>query len=83
MVMKISLRLSESLLSIYESAGQELDENIDLEFEGPLSVRQIIESAGINPMLTPLISVGGVTCGLGSVIRHDAEITLIGPLAGG
>ena len=81
--MLITLRLSESLLSIYRASGQELDETIVLALEGPLSIKEILESAGINPILTPLVLLGKQTYKLDHCLEQDTVITLIGPLAGG
>ena len=81
--MQITLRLSESLLSIYRSSGQNFDETITLELEGEPNINQILAHVGISPLLTPLISIEGRTCGLSHSLEKDTEITLIGPLAGG
>ena len=79
----ITLRLSESLLSIYRDSGNMMGEVVTITLMGPLSVHEILEHAGISSFLTPLISVDGQICSLNHIVNHDSVITLIGPLAGG
>lgn len=81
--MRITLRLSESLLSIYRASEKEFDETIVLDLDGSMSIRQVLQHVGINPILTPLISIEGQTYGLDHILEDSSVITLIGPLAGG
>lgn len=82
--MQITLKLSESLLSIYKTAGIDFKETFNLKSDYPLTIREILLRAEISPMLTPMIIVNNKSCSsFNEVIVEDSTITLIGPLAGG
>lgn len=82
--MQITMKMSESLLSIYKSSGKVFNETFVIESEASMTIKEIIMQAGISPMLTPMIMVNNKCCGsLNEVIVEDSTITLIGPLAGG
>ena len=81
--MIITLKLSESLLSIYYAAGRPMAETIVMELAEPLTIAQILEQAGINQLLTPMVIIDDEVCKLTQLIEHSSVITLIGPLAGG
>jgi len=81
--MKITLRLSESLLSIYREKGGAPGEIIVIDVEEPATVAEIVELAGVNLLLAPLILLDGAACRPDAAVANDAVITLIGPLAGG
>ncbi|MDF2676192.1 MAG: hypothetical protein K0Q97_485 [Bacillota bacterium] len=82
--MKITLRLSESLLSIYRETANPLNEVMVINLEEPTTLHSIIIKAGINPSLTPMIIINNKRISsLNLLIDNDEIITLIGPLAGG
>lgn len=82
--MKITLRLSESLLSIYRETANPLKEVRVLNLDEPTKLHSILMKAGINPSLTPMIIINNKrVSSLDFLIDYDATITLIGPLAGG
>lgn len=82
--MQITLKLSESLLSIYKTAGIDFEEIFNLESDNSLTIGEILLKAKISPMLTPMIIVNNRSCSsYNEVIAEDSTITLIGPLAGG
>jgi sulfur carrier protein ThiS len=81
--MIITLKLSESLLSIYHAAGQHMAETIVMELTEPMTIAQILEQVGINPLLTPMVLVDEEMCKPTQLIEQNSAITLIGPLAGG
>jgi hypothetical protein len=81
--MRITLELSESLLSIYNESGQALQESIVIESDIPLTIGHILAKAGINPLLAPMIVIDDVLRQKEHIVESDSVITLIGPLAGG
>ena len=81
--MKITLKLSESLLSIYHAEGRALEENIIINSEHPLTIARILDKAGINHLLTPMVLIDEKLCKPAQLVKDDCVITLIGPLAGG
>ncbi|SCZ80275.1 MoaD/ThiS family protein [Acidaminobacter hydrogenoformans] len=82
--MQITIKLSESLLSIYKTSGVEFEETFMIDTEGAVTIKEILNQAGISPMLTPMIIVNNKACSsLNEVIDEASTITLIGPLAGG
>jgi hypothetical protein len=82
--MKITLRLSESLLSIYRETANPLNEVMVINLDEPTTLHSIIIKVGINPSLTPMIIINNKRISsLNLLIENDEIITLIGPLAGG
>lgn len=82
--MKITLRLSESLLSIYREMPNPLKEVIVLDLDKSTTLHSILIKAGINPSLTPMVIINNKrVSSLNLLIENDETITLIGPLAGG
>lgn len=82
--MQITLKLSESLLSIYKTAGIDFKETFNIMSDTPMTIRDILMNAEISPILTPMIIVNNKSCSsINEVIVEDSTITLIGPLAGG
>ncbi|MZQ99209.1 MAG: hypothetical protein GT601_16200 [Acidaminobacter sp.] len=82
--MQITIKLSESLLSIYKTAGIDFKETFNIMSDTPMTIRDILMNAEISPMLTPMIIVNNKSCSsINEVIVEDSTITLIGPLAGG
>jgi len=84
MPMKVTLKLSESLLSIYKETEKPLQEIMVLNLENPSTLREILIKADINPLMAPMIIIKNQRCqSLDYLIENDETITLIGPLAGG
>jgi len=84
MDMKVTLKLSESLLSIYREMEIPLEETIVFYIEKPITLLSILLKVGINPLLTPMITIDNKRItSLNYLIENDEIITLIGPLAGG
>ncbi|WP_313163028.1 hypothetical protein [Sedimentibacter sp.] len=82
--MKVTLKLSESLLSIYKETEKPLQEIMVLNLENPSTLREILIKADINPLMAPMIIIKNQRCqSLDYLIENDETITLIGPLAGG
>lgn len=81
--MKITLRLSESLLSIYRETDNPLEEEIVVNIDKPAKLRSILSLVGINPLLAPMIIIDNKNVSLDLLIEKNETITLIGPLAGG
>ncbi|WP_312811186.1 hypothetical protein [Sedimentibacter sp.] len=82
--MKVTLKLSESLLSIYKETEKPLQEIMVLNLENPSTLREILIKADINPLMVPMIIIKNQRCkSLDYLIKNDETITLIGPLAGG
>ena len=77
--MRIVLHLSGGLRAILPH----LPEEIAIDVEEPVSLREILVQAGINPLLVVLITVDGKRGEKDQVIDHDARIGLVGPMAGG
>jgi len=82
-MINITLRLSASLLSILKDAGNPKDETIFLQVEKGITIRQILLSERISPLLVPLISIDSKKQDVNTLVETDETITLIGPLAGG
>lgn len=82
--MKITLRLSESLLSIYRETSNPLQEVMVINLYEPTTLHSIIVKVGINPALVPMIIINNKRVSyLNVLVDNDETITLIGPLAGG
>lgn len=82
--MKITLRISESLLSIYREMGNPLKATLELDLDKPATLNSILLKLGINPILVPMIIIDNKrVSSLDYLIKNDKTIILIGPLAGG
>lgn len=84
----ITLRLSESLLSIFRDAGTPMDETRQIRVETGTTVAQILAQQHINPLLVPMIGLDNgdgrqQRIDIRTALRTDAALTLHGPLAGG
>jgi len=77
--MRITLHLSGGLRAVLG----DLPEEIIIHVEGPASLRHILAQAGINPLLVMMVTVDGERGDKDQAVDHDAEIGLIGPMAGG
>lgn len=77
--MRLTLYLSGGLRAVLEH----LPEEMTIHIRGPASLREVLLQAGINPALVMLITVDGERGDKDQVIDHDAEIVLVGPMAGG
>lgn len=82
-MISITLRLSESLLSILKDAGNPKPEEFQIQAESGTTVRQILAVQSINPLLVPMITRENYKISPDKVLEEDAVITLYGPLAGG
>ncbi|HHV78876.1 MAG TPA: MoaD/ThiS family protein [Firmicutes bacterium] len=56
---------------------------VELEFDEPLSVAQILEKLSINPQLIMSVFSGGQRRGQDYVPRDGEELVLVSPPAGG
>ena len=77
--MRIAVRISNSLRQIVEGLPGELV----VEKSGPLTVGQLAAELKIPRVLIVLALVDGVKCPLDFELTQNAEIDLIGPIAGG
>ncbi|KUO50953.1 MAG: hypothetical protein APF76_03125 [Desulfitibacter sp. BRH_c19] len=78
-MLKIKLSLSGSLRHIYEDKQSE----IVIEVQNPTTVRKLLCSIGINPIVVARVFVNGKCESKDYLIATDEEIVLLGPLAGG
>jgi len=76
---RITLHLSGGLRAVLNHLPGETT----IELEGPAPVRAVLEKAGINPLLVMMVTVDGETTDKEQILVHDAEIALVGPVAGG
>ena len=82
--MKVTLKISESLLAIHREGGRPLKETIEIEIEKPTNLLSILFGEGINPLLVPMVIINNKRLSsLDYLIEQDEVITLVGPLAGG
>lgn len=79
MKLKLKLHLSGGLRAILNHLPPE----IKMEIEGPIPLRDVLVRAGINPLLIMMLTVDGSPGEKDRIIDRDAEIELIGPVAGG
>lgn len=77
--MNITLHLSGGLRAVLGH----LPGKMTIHMEEPATLRHILAIAGINPLIVMQVAVGGKRGDKDQVIDHDAEITLMGPMAGG
>ena len=77
--MKIILRLSGSIRLIYK----ELNEEIVLSVNEPVSIRSLLQMAGMSPMVVPLVYMDGSKKDKDYIVTKDSQINVLGPLAGG
>ncbi len=77
--MRISLHLSGGLRAVLAH----LPETMTLHVDGLASLRDILVRAGINPLLVMVVIVDGERVDKDVVVDQDAEIVLVGPMAGG
>ena len=77
--MKAKVILTGSLQSILEDRPKE----VMLEVDQPVSIRQLLIQMGINPRIVMKVFVDGIQREKGDQIDKEAEIILMGPVAGG
>lgn len=86
-MLAITLRMSESLLSIYRDSGTPMKEIIRLKTEPGTTVLEVIAHQGISPLLVPMVAMttqtGTKRIDKNTPLEKDVELTLYGPLAGG
>lgn len=83
----ITLRLSESLLSIFRDQGTPIQETFQVKAEPGATVLEVIAAQGISPLLVPMVAMttqtGSNRIDKNTSLDKDVELTLYGPLAGG
>ncbi|MCG8616598.1 MAG: hypothetical protein MI802_10310 [Desulfobacterales bacterium] len=85
----ITLRLSESLLCIFRDAGTPKEEISRITIEEGTTVREILATQGINPLLVPMAgfsepdTLDQQRIDLNTPLNISGTLTLYGPLAGG
>jgi len=77
--MEIKLKISNSLLSIYNN----LEEEKTIIIEEVKTIGEILYIIGVNPLLTPIILIENKKVTINHEVSKNTEITLIGPLMGG
>lgn len=77
--MKINIKLSGSLLLIYK----DLDEQMTVHIDEPISIRCLLHKTGIHPSVAPMVLVDGEVRDKDFIIEEEVELMVIGPLAGG
>ncbi len=86
-MLTITLRLSESLLSIFRDTNSPKQETCEILVASGTTIRQILVSQGISPLLVPMVgratAQGSQRIDMDTVLDADAVLTLHGPLAGG
>lgn len=83
----LTVRLSESLLSIFTdaqtNAGRSLAETSQIRVEKGTTVRQVLATMGISPLLVPMASLDNRRVDMDCPLEAEATLTIYGPLAGG
>ncbi len=79
----ITVKLSESLLSILRDAGRPGQPTCRIRVEAGTLVRQVLIDQGISPLLVPLIFLDNRKISVDTPLEADGILTLHGPLAGG
>lgn len=77
--MRVTLQLSGGLRAILTDLSPE----VTIDMEEPASVRDVLIQAGINPLLVMAVTVDGKRVEKTQVLVRDADIRLVGPMAGG
>ena len=81
---KVTLKLTESLLSIFKDMGKPLVETMEVYLDEPTTLRSIVSGIGINPILVPFVRLEDRRqLSLNYLVSNEETITLIGPIAGG
>ena len=79
----LTLKMSESLLSILKDIGCPKQETCRLRVKKHTPVRQVLLAQGISPLLVPMIFLDNRKISMDTPLETDAVLTLHGPLAGG
>ncbi len=83
----ITLRLSESLLSIFRDTGSPRPDTAEISLASATTVKAVLLSQGINPLLVPMASFQtgkeNRRVEKETPLTTDGILTLYGPLAGG
>jgi hypothetical protein len=79
----ITLKLSESLLSILRDMGCPKQETCRIRVESGTSVRQVLIDQGISPLLVPMVFLDNRKISVDTPLETDGVLILHGPLAGG
>ncbi len=81
---RVTLKLTESLLSIFSDMGRPMEETMEVYLDEPATLRSIISGIGINPILVPFVRLENRRqLSLNYLVSNEETITLIGPIAGG
>ncbi len=67
----------------YHGCPRNSCKTFQIQVEPGSSVRQILASQFINPLLVPMISRDSRKIPLDTILEEDVTLTLYGPLAGG
>lgn len=81
--LNITLRLAQSLLYILGDTGNIKEEVFKVRVPPGTTIREVLQSQGINPLLVPMIVCRKKRVSSDTVLREDAVLTLHGPLSGG
>ncbi|MBF0468325.1 MAG: hypothetical protein HQK61_05510 [Desulfamplus sp.] len=79
----ITLRLSQSLLSILNDVNNPRPETCYLQVKQGTTIKEVLLKEGINPLLAPMVSIDNIKVDIDTVVETDKTITVYGPLAGG
>ena len=77
--MRVEIRLSGSLSALVQDQPAEHV----IELAEPISVKALIRRINISPLLVMMVLVNGERREKDFMITEDAQIALIGPVAGG
>ncbi|MBF0258878.1 MAG: hypothetical protein HQK62_08585 [Desulfamplus sp.] len=79
----ITLRLSQSLLSILNDVNNPKQETYSLQVKKGTTIKEILLKEGISPLLAPMVAVDSIRVDINTYLDTDKTITVYGPLAGG
>ncbi len=82
-MINVTLRFSESLLSILRDVNHPGSEAGEIRVETGATVRRLLRSLSINPLLVPMIVQDTRRIDVDTPLDRDCVLTLHGPLAGG
>lgn len=82
-MVNITLRLSESLLSILKDINNPREERYSIQVERGTTIKEILVKDGISPLLAPLVTIDNIRVDIDIPMEMDNTITLYGPMAGG
>ena len=77
--MKVTLHLSGGLRALLTN----LPEEVTIHLDEPMRLESILVLAGINPSLVAALLVNGQRVDKEEFVNEDAQVSVVGPLAGG